>query len=84
MNNHTTRFHRPASVTSLRAQFSPLSNRVMTRGRGRPAARDGVASPALAVPAAESLTPATPWHFGRLLDPHLLDRLQVPLSRIRE
>jgi hypothetical protein len=35
-------------------------------------------------PDAASLTPATPALRDRFWNPHLIDRLQTPLSRVRE
>lgn len=68
MNTRLTR----SSLTTTRAALSPLRSRPLNRAR------------AAAVPAAESLTPATPSLLDRWFDPHLIDRLQMPLSRIRE
>lgn len=68
MNTRLTR----SLFTTSRAALSPLRSRPLNRAR------------AVAVPSAESLTPATPSLLDRWFDPHLIDRLQMPLSRIRE
>lgn len=66
-----TRLTRPSFATT-RAALSPLRSRPLNRAR------------TAAIPGADSLTPATPSLLDRWFDPHLIDRLQMPLSRIRE
>lgn len=68
MNTRLTR----SSFATTRAALSPLRSRPLNRPR------------AVAVPGAETLMPATPSLLDRWFDPHLIDRLQMPLSRIRE
>lgn len=75
----TSRFH------SGRAQFSPLIRRTaqttLTRNRLR-IERNGKATEVVPIP--ETLTLETPTPSERWWDPHLVDRLQSPLTRIHE
>lgn len=76
MNSNTSRF--PA-LSVRRSQFSPLGSRhILSALRWAPS------RPQAAVPAADSLTPATPVLRDLFWNPHLIDRLQTPLSRVRE
>ena len=81
----TTLASSTSRVQSSRAQFSPVIRRTaqtaLTRNRLRDAggeARNTV------VPRPESLTPETPAPTERWWDPHLVDRLQLPLTRFRD
>ena len=79
MNTKTTRLVTPRATLS-RAQFSPLSRRAVVRAQSDSSRSDTL----LRVPGAGSLTPASPTLSWRLWIPNVLDRLQMPLSRIRE
>ena len=87
MNTQTSRTTRVAASTGSRAQLSPLFRR-STQGalaRGQIAARlNRRADRVAALTFNDPLTPATPTLSDRWWDPHLLDRLQTPLSRVRE
>ena len=70
-----------------RAAFSPLLRRATQDVLARHGAVARLArARSAAVPPAASLSPASPSTPAPLdwWDPHLLDRLQMPLSRIRE
>ncbi|MES2697867.1 MAG: hypothetical protein V4773_30680 [Verrucomicrobiota bacterium] len=76
-----------SSLTTTRAALSPVLRRSLQGAltRQRVAARLARSRSAnAALPASDSLTPATPALLERWFNPHLLDRLQMPLSRIRE
>ncbi len=87
MNTQTSRTTRVAVSAGSRAQLSPLFRRSTqdALARGQIAARlNHRTNRASALPLNDPLTPATPTLSDRWWDPHLLDRLQTPLSRIRE
>jgi hypothetical protein len=80
MNAQTSRLVAASRAPLSRAQLSPLFRRAVLRTQSH--ARTG--SHASAAPATDSLTPASPTLSPRLWNPTVLDRLQMPLSRIRE
>jgi len=75
--NKISRSLAPSLPAASRAQLSPVLRRAthehLTRRR----------LAAVSLPPSESLTPSSPTLLD-WWDPHLLDRLQMPLSRIRE
>lgn len=80
MNTKTS--HSFSSLKSgSRAQFSPVLSRAM-HARSHQAVRFA-AKPGVALPNSDSLTPETPT-LHDWWNPRLLDRLEMPLSRIRE
>jgi hypothetical protein len=74
-----------AGSTSGRAQFSPVlrhtAQTALTRHRVRAELREQNSG---VIPDAETLTPPTPTLRERWWNPHLMDRLQPPLTRFRE
>jgi hypothetical protein len=76
---------RSSAIPSSRAAFSPLfrnaAQRPLTRANVNARL---VRAYSATVPTADTLTPATPSLVERWWDPHLVDRLQTPLTRIHE
>ena len=85
-SSHSPRL--PAARTSqshARAHLSPL----LRRATQQAVLRSRIGAPARTgnkrqIWAANTMTPPTPALVDRWWNPHLLDRLQTPLSRIRE
>jgi hypothetical protein len=77
--------HTSATLRSSRAALSPVLRRATQDAltRSRVNARLAAARSA-ALPTSDSLTPATPSLGERWWDPHLVDRLQTPLTRFRD
>ena len=80
MKTNTSVLSRPLSG---RAHLSPLISRSALAVARRRLTESRSLRPN-AVPSADSLTPATPVLRDRFWNPHLIDRLQTPLSRVRE
>jgi hypothetical protein len=67
-----------------RAHFSPVMRRTTQLALTRRGTAHRVDRRRATMPAADTLTPSTPNIAPRLWNPHLLDRLQAPLTRFRD
>lgn len=84
MNSNIRSSSPNARTIRLRAQFSPLSRQPLRTSAGAAGVDRDEALHDTSAPVSDPVTPESPARALRWWDPYFLDRLQAPLTRIRE